>query len=255
MNTARARIVAGKFPLRRAFNACTAPEASLKIMVVDDHPLIREGLRGILTHFDGEEVTVLEAGTAAAALQLAEQNPDLDLVLLDLHMPDMHGLEALGIFGERYLDLPVVVLSAAQDKHTVNAALQRGAAGFIPKSSLSEVLMSALRLVLAGGIYVPPEVLGRGTGGGEGMAAMPGSNPLSPEAAAATAAALGLTERQTEVLSLLVQGKSNKQICRELNLAEATVKVHVRAILRALNVGTRTQAVIAAGRLGMKVGS
>lgn len=225
----------------------------MKILIVDDHPLIREGLRGILSQFE-KDVTVLEAGTASAALTLADQTPDLDLVLLDLHMPDMHGLEALGIFGERFLDLPVVVLSAAQDRHTVNAALQRGAAGFIPKSSLSEVLISALRLVLAGGVYVPPEVLGRGNATADGFAATPGANPLSPQAAAATASALGLTERQTEVLALLVQGKSNKAICRELNLAEATVKVHVRAILRALNVATRTQAVIAAGRLGMKVG-
>lgn len=226
----------------------------MKILVVDDHPLIREGLRGILSHFE-DNVTVIEAANAATALALADQHPDLDLVLLDLHMPDMHGLEALGVFGERHLDLPVVVLSAAQDRHTVNAALQRGAAGFIPKSSMSEVLLSALRLVLSGGIYVPPEVLGRGTAAPETLTPIPGTNPLSPEAAAATAAALGLTQRQTEVLALLVQGKSNKAICRELNLAEATVKVHVRAILRALNVGTRTQAVIAAGRLGMKVGN
>lgn len=223
----------------------------MKVLLIDDHPLIREGLRGILRQFD-KSATILEAGSAYTGLDIAARTPDLELVLLDLHMPDMHGLEALDQFADQYIDLPVVVLSASCDRNTVNSALQRGAAGFIPKSAVSEVLVSALRLVLAGGIYVPPEVVGRGAP--PPVDAPPMMITQSSRGAQQTTSTLGLTDRQSEVLGLLVQGKTNKAICRDLNLAEATVKVHVRAILRALNVATRTQAVIAANRMGIRVG-
>jgi DNA-binding NarL/FixJ family response regulator len=221
----------------------------LKILVVDDHPLIRAAVRNVLTQLE-TDVAVHEAQNCPAALALVDAHPDFTLVLLDLHLPGMGGLDALSILRERYPEIPVVVLSAADDRDSVLQALDRGAMGFIPKSSSNDVMVNALRLVLAGGIYLPPEVLAASSVG----AAHAASPPAFPTARPTTAPAdLGLTERQAQVLALMVQGKPNKLICRELGLAESTVKIHITAILKALKVTNRTQAVIAAGRLGLKL--
>jgi DNA-binding NarL/FixJ family response regulator len=214
----------------------------LKILVVDDHPLIRAAVRNVLTQLEAD-VEVYEAQNCPAALALVETHPDLTLVLLDLHLPGMGGLDALSILRERYPEIPAVVLSAADDRESVLQALDRGAMGFIPKSSSNAVMVSALRLVLSGGVYLPPEVL----------AAPVAQAADTPAVSAPRPATLGLTERQAQVLALMVQGKPNKLICRELNLAERTVKVHITAILKALKVSNRTQAVIAAGHLGIRL--
>jgi DNA-binding NarL/FixJ family response regulator len=151
----------------------------------------------------------------------------------------------------RHPALPVVVLSSANDRASVTQALDQGAMGYIPKLSTNEVLVSALRLVLSGGIYIPPEILAR-------WAPQPATNKetVTPLAAASrplarTPADLGLSERQAQILRLLLQGRSNKLICRDLDLAESTVKNHISLILKALNVTTRTQAVIAAAQMGL----
>lgn len=214
----------------------------MKILVVDDHPLIRAAVRNVLTQLEAG-VEVLEAQDCAAALALVEMHPDLTLVLLDLHLPGMGGLDALTILRERYPEIPAVVLSSADDRESVLQALDRGAMGFIPKSSSNAVMVSALRLVLSGGVYLPPEVLAAPVVQAADTSAASGPRP----------ATLGLTERQAQVLGLMVQGKPNKLICRELGLAERTVKVHITAILKALKVSNRTQAVIAAGRLGIRL--
>ncbi|MHB8534990.1 MAG: response regulator [Sulfuricaulis sp.] len=221
----------------------------MKILVVDDHPLIRAAVRNVLTQIE-TDVAVHEAQNCPAALALVDVHPDFSLVLLDLHLPGMGGLDALSILRERYPEIPVVVLSAADDRDSVLQALDRGAMGFIPKSSSNDVMVNALRLVLAGGIYLPPEVLATSPAG-----TAPAANPSASPAArpATTPADLGLTERQAQVLALMVQGKPNKLICRELGLAVSTVKIHITAILKALKVNNRTQAVIAAGRLGLKL--
>jgi DNA-binding NarL/FixJ family response regulator len=211
----------------------------MKILVVDDHVLIREALRGVLRELKGESTAILEAPDAAEALRRIEQDADVDLVLLDLNLPDRDGLDVLHELGARWPTLPVVVLSAFQDRDKVARALDLGAVGFIPKSARREVMCGAFNLVFAGGIYVPPEVLERRPHAGVGVA---GRRRF---AAATSGDALGLTERQAEVLALMMQGKSNKLICRALGLAETTVKIHVSAILRALNVTNRTEAVIA----------
>lgn len=214
----------------------------MKILVVDDHPLIRAAVRHVLTQLEAD-VEVHEAQDCVAALALVEMHSDLTLVLLDLHLPGMDGLDALTILRERYPEIPVVVLSSADDRESVLQALDRGAMGFIPKSSSNAVMVSALRLVLSGGVYLPLEVL-----------AAPGAQAaVTPVVSASRPVALGLTERQTQVLALMVQGKPNKLICRELGVAERTVKVHITAILKALKVSNRTQAVIAAGRLGLRL--
>lgn len=233
----------------------------MKILAVDDHALIREGLRAILHGFDPSLVFIEASDGHAARLRLAE-NPDIDLALLDLRMPDCDGIELMGQLQVQCPALPVVILSAEFDADTVRRAIDQGASGFLPKTSLNQVLVSALNLVLAGGIYIPPEVMRRPAAAlsGAQMAATPApvglatleyqSPPAQVSACSGSGSSLGLTDRQTDVLLRLLEGKSNKQICRELDLAEATVKVHVRAILRVLGVNSRTEAMVAAARLG-----
>ena len=215
----------------------------MKILIVDDHPLIREALRQVLTALD-KELTLLEAQTCAEALSMADRNPDLDLVLLDLGLPDAAGSDALTQMRERFPSIPVVVLSASEEPRVVTSAIDAGAMGFIPKTASNQVLLNALRLVLAGGVYLPREVLLHGAGN---------SRTGTEAAAGPRAEDIRLTARQRDVLALLVQGKPNKLICRALHLAEGTVKIHVTAILKALNVSNRTQAVIAVSRLGLKL--
>jgi DNA-binding NarL/FixJ family response regulator len=217
----------------------------LKVLVVDDHPLIREALRQVLRALS-KNIELLEAGSATEALAAADKCDGLDLILLDLTLPGRDGYEVLRELRERYPAYPVVVLSASDQSEVVMRALDAGAMGFIPKTSSNEVLLGALRLVLSGGVYLPAEVLRHS----------PAPVLVSRSAAAAAGTGyrdLGLTERQAQVLALVVQGKPNKIICRELNLAEGTVKIHVTAILKALGVTNRTQAVIAVGRLGLKL--
>jgi DNA-binding NarL/FixJ family response regulator len=212
----------------------------MKILVVDDHALIRTALRDVLGQLD-RGLTMLEASDCRSAFDLIEGEPDLDLVLLDLNLPGMHGLAALEELRTRHPALPVVVLSSANDRASVMQALDLGAMGYIPKLSSNEVLVSALRLVLSGGIYIPPEILARS---GHLLTTERGAPPRVPHD-------LGLSEREARVLRLLLEGKSNKLICRELDLAESTVKNHVTQILKALNVTSRTQAVIAAAQMGL----
>jgi DNA-binding NarL/FixJ family response regulator len=222
----------------------------VKILVADDHPLLREALLPVLRELDGG-VTAIEAADGDAVRRLVAEHPDLDLALLDLCLPGVRGFELFDALRRDYPALPLVILSALDDPGTVKAVLAGGALGFIPKSSPHQVMVNALRLVLAGGRYLPPELMPEL--GGEEWAAQPGraASPLTP--GGMPAEALGLTGRQRQVLALLAQGRSNKQICRALGLAEATVKVHVTAVLKALKVTSRTQAVVAIHRLGLRI--
>lgn len=219
----------------------------MKILAVDDHPLIRDALRHVLKVLD-PDMTLISAASAHETLVAATEHPDLNLVLLDLSLPDANGFEVLHRLREEHPGIPVVVLSASDDAATVLRALDDGAMGFIPKTSSNDVLLSALRLVLGGGVYLPAEVLRHSNA----QHPHPPATPDAPQRET-TCRDLGLTERQAQVLALLVQGKPNKLICRTLNLAEGTVKIHISAILRALNVTNRTQAVVAVGKLGLKL--
>lgn len=219
----------------------------MKILVVDDHPLIREAMRTVLQQLDAR-IEVFEAGNCDDALAIARRETDLALVLLDIRLPGASGLYGLEILRERHPDLPVVVLSASEDRNEVLRAIDLGAMGFIPKSQPSRVIVGALKLVLAGGVYLPAEMMSQPqTQQGSAVA----REDEAPYASRPRHVDLGLTPRQTDVLALLVQGKPNKIICRELNLAEGTVKIHVAAILKALGVMNRTQAVVAVSRLGL----
>jgi DNA-binding NarL/FixJ family response regulator len=218
----------------------------LKVLVVDDHPLICEALRQVLRALD-QNIELLEAPDGPEALAAAGRNEGLDLILLDLALPGADGFEVLRELRERHPSFPVVVLSASEQAETVMRALDAGAMGFIPKTSSNELLLGALRLVLSGGVYLPAEVLRQSP--------MPVLVSKPAAGAAVGYRDVGLTERQAQVLALVVQGKPNKIICRELDLAEGTVKIHITAILKALRVTNRTQAVIAVSKLGLKLPS
>lgn len=211
----------------------------MQIIVADDHALFREGLRHVLSDLD-DSLDVLEADTGRTALQLADKHPDVDMVLLDLNMPDISGLAALKLLGERHPTLPVVVLTASTSRTDMQRALALGALGYIPKDATGPLMLTALRLVQAGGIFIPPALADIST--------LQAGRAQHQDAAGDTA---NLTPRQHDVLQLLAQGQTNKQIARHCDLAEATVKMHITAIFRALGVSNRTQAVIAAEQLGL----
>lgn len=207
----------------------------MKFLVVDDHALTREGVRLALSTL-GNQVSVLDASNVEEALASIERHTDIDLVLLDLGLPGAGGLSLLNDLRRDQNTVPVVVISAADDRGHVIKALDCGALGFIPKSSSVEVMLQAIRLVLSGGTYIPQQAL-------VPRPRVPGS------ARADQQRARDLTERQRQILAVMVQGKPNKIIAAELNISEATVKSHVTEILRVLGVTNRTQAVIAAGDL------
>lgn len=205
----------------------------MKLLIVDDHAILREGLAAMLRQV-GPDTEVLQAGESAEGLRMAEQHADLDAVFLDLEMPGSGGMSAIPEFGKRRPELPVIVLSSSEDPRDVRRALALGALGYIPKSSPPRTLLSALQLVLSGNIYVPPLMLAP-------AAAAPRSTGVDAARPGAS-----LTERQLEVLRLLGKGLSNKEIGRDLGLSEKTVKAHVTAIFKTLNVVNRTQAASAA---------
>ncbi|MBT9495189.1 MAG: response regulator transcription factor [Paucibacter sp.] len=225
----------------------------MNVLLIDDHALFREGVALLLRPLM-PEMTINEAGSCEEALQLlGRSDVAMDLVLMDLGLPGMPGYEGIVLLRERYPELPVVALSSADDMDSVMRALDAGAMGFIPKSSNSAVLLQALRLVMAKGIYLPPSVFlsGRGTAvqvPAQTATPAPAGQPIPPK----RPEDLGLSPRQVQVLYLLLQGKSAKLICRELDLSASTVKAHTSAVLRALNVTTRTQAVVVASRLGLR---
>ncbi|GAB4218004.1 MAG: response regulator transcription factor [Rhodoferax sp.] len=203
----------------------------MKILVVDDHVLVRAGLCQVLQSLDAEQpVEVVEAATGEQALALARACPDLDLVLLDFHLPDTDGLTALKALGERHPELPVVILSGSVTPQVVAPVLAAGAAGFVPKSGDSAELLHALRTVLAGGLYTPA---------GLGWSAPQMAKPV-------------FTPRQMEVLHWLMQGQSNREIAQTLMLSEETIKTHVSVLLRAFGVKTRVQLALEADRWGYR---
>lgn len=203
----------------------------MKVLVVDDHSIVRQGLAALLRQ-EGADTQVVHAADRGEGLAMIEAHADLDAVLLDLNMPGGDGMTAIAEFGRRRPTLPVIILSSSEDPGDVRQALNLGALGYVPKSASPEVLLSAVRLVLSGAIYVPPLVL---------------DTPPPADMAAAAAGERGaLTPRQVEVLQELAKGLSNKEIGLMFNLSEKTVKAHVGAIFRSLNVVNRTQAANAA---------
>ncbi len=216
----------------------------MRVLIVDDHPLTRGGVIGQLAD-SVEPPGVEQAGCLADALRVLSTTARVDLVLLDLNLPDTVGTSGVESIRQRFPRVPVMVLSAAHDRATIDRCLRAGASGFLPKTATGERLGTAVRAVAGGGIYVPRDA--------DGMPARAAWGAPASGASRGDLRDLGLTERQWDVLKLIVRGLPNKLIGRQLQLAEGTVKVHVSAVLRALGARNRTQAVLAASRLGLKL--
>lgn len=213
----------------------------VKLLIVEDHALVREGLVRVLSQI-APAVDVLEAADAEAMYRLVDQEEKIDLVVLDLGLPGVDGFACLKRFRLRHPSIPVVILSAYDDSHTVDAAMRSGADGFVSKSASAENLQKVLAGVLQRGRDV---TAGKKTTGALKSAAVPAEQMLSlPN--------FGLTARQAEVLRLMVSGKTNRSIAAQLGLSEGTVKVHLTAILKALGVSSRTQAMALVARHGIR---
>ena len=207
----------------------------MKLVVIDDHPLIQHALARALPDID-PTLEIVAALDRSGALTVLARHHDIRLILLDLALPGAHGLDFLAQLRRDYPQIPIVVLSATHDRGTVAAAMEAGARGFVAKTASPAALLDALRMVLGGARNVTRDIA-----------------PAPPVVVGIPVALLGLTQRQGEVLRLLMQGKPNKLICRDLRLSEGTVKVHVSAILKALNVHSRAQAIAELSRRGVPV--
>jgi DNA-binding NarL/FixJ family response regulator len=223
----------------------------MKVLLVDDHPLILSALQAMIQELD-PDVKVTAVASAAAARAALAAGGDFELVLLDLQLGDASGFDVLVEMRKKHPALPVVVISASDRASDVIQAIDLGAMGFVPKRASNDTLVEALRLVMAGGIYVPAMHLGSQAGGpaqrGQGPAAIPAAEAATYQVTPSFEE-LGLTPRQADVLTQLLQGKPNKEIARRLGLSVETVKDHVQAVLRALGVSSRTQAVLAVSQM------
>jgi DNA-binding NarL/FixJ family response regulator len=263
-------------------------EENMKVLLLDDHPLVRSALESVIRSL-GREITVFSVAKIDQANACLGESGPIDLALLDLQLPDGDGFSVLAEWRQEYPDMSVVIISASEQADHVMRALDQGAVGFIPKRTTNEVLMHALKMVMSGGVYVPPMALTVGrlsgaTGAAGGITrtirvhepsgsdsplgryadhcvplrtdpfrtdqtASPSAAGTRGHAGVAAVPGLRLTPRQSEVLELLLQGQPNKLIARHLNLSVETVKDHVASLLRVLGVSSRTQAVLAVGQM------
>ena len=212
----------------------------MKLLVIDDHPVFRDGMAALLRQA-ADDTIVLQAPECASALDIIDAHPDIDAVFVDLMMPGMTGDIAVREFGKRRPELPMIVLSSSENPSDVRRALNAGALGYVPKSANPQTLLSALKLVLGGDIYVPP-LLAHTSDTASNHHAEPNSSATLEQ----------LTDRQHDVLKELCAGLSNKEISSRLGIAEKTVKAHVAAIFKTLNVVNRTQAANAYREISLK---
>lgn len=211
---------------------------TMRILFADDHPLFREGVKPLLLKL-APDVEIIEAKDYPAAFEAARSHGDIDLALLDLCMPGMSGIDGVARFRISFPQLPVAVLSATDERDSIQQLLGKGVLGYICKSSPSDVILGALRLMLAGGVYIPPSLLDDPQANGHQFAAPESGRQES------------LTRRQVEVLRELAKGLNNKQIAHNLNVTEGTVKIHLATIFRVLNVNSRTEALLLAQKMGL----
>jgi DNA-binding NarL/FixJ family response regulator len=218
-----------------------ASELAVNLLLVDDHALFREGLKFLLRGLD-EELVIDEAESCAAATERQGAFP-YDLILLDLNLPKLGGLDALAAIRAGFPGTPIVVLSGEDDPRMIRATIEHGAMGFVPKSSTPEILIQALRLILAHGVYLPLSALDSDA-----------ATAVAPESKVNADAVLrNLSSRQIEVLRCVIKGQPNKLIARNLALSESTIKAHLSAVFRALGAHNRTEAVYAAAKLGLRL--
>ena len=215
----------------------TLPQSkTLRVLLADDHALFREGMKHILLGLD-DGVEVVEAASYDEARARIADQPAFDMALVDLAMPGLDEFAGLKRLCDEIGDVPVVVVSAMEGGNEIRKAMDCGASGYVPKTLDSNVVLSALKLVFSGGVYLPTSLLGTEDDSGSDRRGEGGKGPLTP--------------RQCDVLDLIAKGYSNKEIARTLDLAEGTVKLHVTALLKALDVCNRTQAVIKASAMGL----
>lgn len=218
----------------------------MQFLIADDHSIVTMALEMLLKNCDGQHNTVYTANNKDDALALAQEYGETaDLMILDLSMPGVEGTSLMEAIVAAQPTLKILVMSGLSDQQSIIKVLQMGAAGFIPKSLDAELLTSAIRFVLAGGVYIPVKLLTQAQKTGLLTA---GSETTSQENT------VRLTERQKDVLALLAKGAPIKRICKELDLSEGTVKTHVTAIYRAFGASNRTEALISARRHGYDVG-
>lgn len=215
----------------------------MNILLADDHVLFRSGMRYILAEL-GEDVAIQEVGSGQELVEAVRGRP-YDLVLMDMLMPGMNQCDVITTIKELHPKLPIVIVSMLDSPSVIRSAVSAGASGFIPKTSTSEIMTEAIRLVLAGGVYLPPAVLAPEEDGRPDEDGAPGSG---------SGADAHLTRQQRAVLAELSLGKSNKEIAQSLAISEATVKVHLAAIMRTLKVRNRTQVVLAARQHNLLAG-
>ena len=223
----------------------------MRILIADDHRLIVEGVKLKLAELgpDTDFVTAMDMAELRDAIHASDAD-SFSLALVDLAMPGVQGNEHLAEVIEHLPQVPVIVLSGSEDASLMKSLLAMGVQGFIPKAYSPEVMLSAVRLVLSGGVYVPPLPLqDRVDGAGPTAAAQPTTPAAAPSDSLEERLRKLLTERQIDVLRLLSQGKPNKLIARDLGISEGTVKIHLAAIFRALNVRNRVEAVVASRRI------
>ena len=206
----------------------------MKVLLADDHALIRDGIRLVLESYT-QTVEFIETNNYPDTLESVNNNPDLDLIMIDLFMPGSSGTEGINLIRQSAPCTPIIVLSSSEDIEHVKTALKLGANGYIPKSSSNDIFLSAINLVMAGGIYIPAQVLN------ETVDTIAAEKPLTSL----------LTDRQTQVLKLMAQGKTNKAIAKIMNITDNTVKSHVSIIFTHLNAANRTQAVLNAQQRGL----
>jgi DNA-binding NarL/FixJ family response regulator len=208
----------------------------MRVLLADDHALFREGMKHILLGLE-DNVEIIDAANYDEARTAVREQAPFDMALVDLSMPGLDDFQGLRNLIEEIGDVPVVVVSAMEGGAEIRRAMDCGASGYVPKTLDSNVVLSALKLVFSGGVYLPTSLLGAEDDSGSDRRGEGGKGPLTP--------------RQCDVLDLMAKGYSNKEIARTLDLAEGTVKLHVTALLKALDVSNRTQAVIKASAMGL----
>lgn len=218
----------------------------MKILLADDHALIREGLERTLSVLE-EDIHFVHAEDRETVLAQLQAHPDVDVILLDLFMPGVKGFDLLSEVCDSYSNIPVIIVSGTEDPRYMRKAIDNGASGFIPKSAPTATMMSAIQLVRNGGVYIPADMMQQQSSSPR-LQARVASQTQSNEI---REAASNLTTRQQEVLSLMGRGMSNKEIARELEVSDHTIKIHVAAVLRLFNAANRTEAVVMAQNAGV----
>jgi DNA-binding NarL/FixJ family response regulator len=215
----------------------------LQVLLADDHALFRDGMRYVLQQLS-EQVDIICAGDFANTLKQAEANPGIDLALVDLNMPGSDGVTSIRIFHQRFPGIPLVVVSGSDQRSEIEWIMEYGAMGFISKMSSGKEMVSALRVVLNGDVYFPPQLMGN-------AAVIPTGHTVIDDKSGMHTNKHGLTKRQLEALQYLSEGLTNKEIAMRMNLAEGTIKVHVAAAYQVLQVSSRLDAVRKAQKLGL----